>query len=276
MRLEPARLARDAHGTPFSPEYGDVYHSSDSGPGQARHVFLEGNALPSRWANARVFTILETGFGLGLNFLATWQAAREDPARPARLHFVSIEKHPFERGALEDLHRQYDIFAPLSTQLRESWPPLIPDLHRLHFDDERVTLTLAFGDIAEMLPKLRLRADAIYLDGFAPARNPAMWSPHVMKRLARLSHAGTTLATWSTAATVREALAAASFAVEKRPGFGHKREMLRARYAPRYSVRPERSAATSKDERPRPDRRAIVIGAGLAGSALSERLARRG
>src|SRR5687767_11379349 len=120
MRLDSARLARDEHGTPYSPVYGDVYHSADSGPGQARHVFLEGNALPARWANARVFTILETGFGLGLNFLATWQAAREDPPRPARLHFVSIEKHPFERTALEDLHRQYPSLAALSGQLREA------------------------------------------------------------------------------------------------------------------------------------------------------------
>lgn len=80
--IVPATPAFDAAGTPYSPEYRDVYHSADSGPGQARLVFLGGNDLPARWAGARVFTIVETGFGLGLNFLATWQAWRGAPAAP--------------------------------------------------------------------------------------------------------------------------------------------------------------------------------------------------
>src|ERR1043165_2544320 len=107
MRIEPAAAAFDERGTPISGVYGDVYHSADSGPGQARHVFLSGNDLPARWRHARVFTILETGFGFGLNFLATWRAWLDDPARPERLHFVSIEKHPFDPHALSDLSARY-------------------------------------------------------------------------------------------------------------------------------------------------------------------------
>ena len=144
MRIEPAELAFDSEGTPYSPAYGDVYHSADSGPGQARHVFVGGNDLPRRWARARVFTILETGFGLGLNFLATWREWRADPARCERLHFVSIEKHPFDRGALRTLHLRYGEFAPLAAQLQHAWPPLVAGLHRLHFENGRLTLTLAF------------------------------------------------------------------------------------------------------------------------------------
>ena len=105
--LVPAAPAFDADGTPLSPEYGDVYHSDESGPGQSRHVFLGGNDLPARWAGSRVFTVLETGFGLGLNFLATWTAWRADSARPERLHFVSVEKHPFARAGLATLHARY-------------------------------------------------------------------------------------------------------------------------------------------------------------------------
>ena len=267
MRLVPATLAFDAEGTPFSPAYGDVYHSAESGPGQAQHVFVGGNDLPRRWAQARVFTILETGFGLGLNFLATWRQWRADPARCERLHFVSIEKHPFERGALVALHRRYGEFAPLAGQLQDAWPPLVAGMHRLHFEDERLTLTLAFGDVAELAPQLRLSADAIYLDGFAPRLNQEMWSPRLLQRLARLARPGTTVATYSSAAAVRQGLEAAGFAVEKCPGFGRKREMLRGSYVPR---RPQAAA----DERG--TRHAIVIGAGIAGAAISERLARRG
>jgi tRNA 5-methylaminomethyl-2-thiouridine biosynthesis bifunctional protein len=271
MRIEPAELAFDSEGTPYSPAFGDVYHSADSGPGQARHVFVDGNDLPRRWAGARVFTILEIGFGLGLNFLATWREWRADPARCERLHFVSIEKHPFDRGALETLHLRYGEFAPLAEQLQQAWPPLVAGLHRLHFEGERLTLTLAFGDADLLTPRLRLRADAIYLDGFAPRRNPEMWSQQLMQRLARLARPGTTIATYSSAGMVRQGLEAAGFALEKSPGFGRKREMLRGSFAPRWPSRRPRAAAPE-----RTSRHAIVIGAGLAGAAISERLARRG
>jgi tRNA 5-methylaminomethyl-2-thiouridine biosynthesis bifunctional protein len=268
--LVPAIPAFDSTGTPYSPEYGDVYHSAESGPGQARHVFLGGNDLPARWAGARVFTILETGFGLGLNFLATWQAWRADPARSERLHFVSIEKHPFAREGLATLHAHYPEFTSLGAELQAAWPLPLPGLHRLHFEDGRVTLTLAFGDIADVLPKLRLAADAIFLDGFAPDRNPNMWATAVMKGLARLARPGATAATYTTARAVRDALAAAGFVPEQRPGFGRKRQMLAARFSP---PRPPRHAPPVAPQWG--ERRAIVIGAGLAGAAVVERLAAR-
>ncbi|MBE0619620.1 MAG: bifunctional tRNA (5-methylaminomethyl-2-thiouridine)(34)-methyltransferase MnmD/FAD-dependent 5-carboxymethylaminomethyl-2-thiouridine(34) oxidoreductase MnmC [Burkholderiales bacterium] len=267
MRIVSAELDFDNEGTPFSRAYGDVYHSAESGPGQAQHVFVAGNDLPRRWAQARVFTILETGFGQGLNFLATWRQWRDDPARCERLHYVSIEKHPFDLAALAALHRRYPEFAALAVQLQDAWPPLVAGMHRLHFEDERLTLTLAFADAADAVPRLRLCADAIYLDGFAPRLNQEMWSPQLMQQIARLARSGTTVATYSSAALVRQGLEAAGFAVEKCAGFGRKRDMLRGSYAPRAP----QPAASGRRER-----HAIVIGAGIAGAAVSERLARRG
>lgn len=269
--IVPATPAFDVNGTPFAPEYGDIYHSAESGPGQARHVFLGGNDLPARWAHARVLTILETGFGFGLNFLATWQAWRDDAARPGRLHFVSIEKHPFTREGLATLHARYPEFASPAGELQAAWPLLLPGLHRLHFEGERVTLTLAFGDVADILPKLRLAADALYLDGFAPDHNPEMWTLAVMKTLARLARPGATLATYTTARAVREALAGAGFVPELRAGFGRKRQMLAARFAPRAPLRRGAPRLPQWSER-----RAIVVGAGLAGAGAAERLIARG
>src|SRR6266513_2057488 len=100
MPLIPARLEFAADGTPWSDEFGDVYHSAAGGPAQARHVFLAGNRLPERWAGRERFVILETGFGFGLNFLATWQAWRRDPARcggRSRASLVQAPRRP--RGA---------------------------------------------------------------------------------------------------------------------------------------------------------------------------------
>jgi tRNA 5-methylaminomethyl-2-thiouridine biosynthesis bifunctional protein len=259
--LSPASLAfRD--GTPYSAAYGDVYHSAAGGPAQARHVFLSGNSLPSRWAGRGRFVIFETGFGFGLNFLATWQAWRRDPQRCARLHYVSIEKHPFTLPDLQLAHARYE-FQTEAAELHARWPVLTPGAHRLELDRGRVVLTLFFADVA-IARDLRLAADAFYLDGFAPARNPDMWSPQLLRALSRLAAPGATAATWSVASAVRHALEATGFAVEKRSGLGEKKEMLTATYARNPPV----SSAFEK--------RAAVIGAGVAGAAVCERLCARG
>ncbi len=227
--LVPAALAFAADGTPYSAAFGDVYHSAEGGPAQARHVFLHGNGLPGRWQGRRAFTILETGFGFGLSFLATWQAWREDPQRCGRLHFVSVEKHPFAASDLAFCARNIPNWKSKPANCSHAWPMLVPGMHRMEFEGGNVVLTLFFGDIAEGLPQLQLAADAFYLDGFAPAKNPQMWEPRLLRHLGRLAAPGATLATWSVAAPVREALEGAGFAVEKRQGFGTKREMLAGR-----------------------------------------------
>ena len=264
LPLVPARPAFATDGTPWSEAYGDVYHSADGGLAQARHVFLAGNGLPERWRGRRVFTVLETGFGFGLSFLATWRAWQEDAQRCERLHFVSIEKHPFEASDLAFVLKRVEELK--SEELVARWPMLVPGMHRLEFENGRVVLTLFFGDVADGLPQLALAADAIYLDGFAPAKNPEMWDARLLRHLGRLAAPGATAATWSVAAPVRAALEGAGFAVQKEKGFGTKREMLRASLVPRKKFPAE----------PRTPRSAIVVGAGVAGAAVSERLASRG
>ncbi len=266
--IRPARLAFASDGTPYSQEFDDLYHSADGGAAQAHHVFLAGNGLPARWRNAPRFTILETGFGFGLAFLVAWQAWREDPARCARLHFVSVEKHPFTAQDLAVLHARHPELAPLAEDLRGAWPLLVPGMHRVEFEEGRIVLTLAFGDAAQMLPRLSLAADAVFLDGFAPAKNPDMWSPELMRAVARLCAPGATAATWSVAAAVRDALRNAGFVSEKRRGFARKSEMLVARFVPQRALR----RATP----PPAERSVAVIGGGIAGAAVCERLAARG
>lgn len=266
IEIEPLQF--DA-GAPFSPRYGDVYASRSGALGQTRHVFLAGNDLPSRWRGRDQFVILETGFGLGTNFLATWQAWREDADRPRRLHFVSVERHPL---AASDLARCAPLsLAALAAELVRALPPPLTGLHRLLFDAGAVTLTLGFGDARTLIPELVLGADAFFLDGFAPDRNPELWDPALLKALARLARPGATLATWTVARGVRDALAAGGFEVALRDGFGTKRHMLTARYAPRFRTRRYEPSSSYSGER-----EAIVIGAGLAGCSSACALARRG
>ena len=262
--IVPARL-EFKDGVPYSPLYGDIYHSADGGAGQAYHVFLQGCGLPAAWAHRPGFVILETGFGTGLNFLATWAAWRADPARPARLHFLSAEKHPFQLDDLARLHAQWPEFADFSRELLANWPMLTPGFHRIALDGGRVLLTLMLGDAIDCLPQVQAAVDAFYLDGFAPGCNPDMWQPGVLGELPRLAKPGAVAATYTVMGAVRQGLGQAGFVCEKRAGYGNKRHCLTARFV-----------GVSRWVEPAFPRRVVVIGAGVAGAALAHALAQRG
>ncbi|MEE4465391.1 FAD-dependent oxidoreductase, partial [Azotobacter chroococcum] len=149
-----------------------------------------------------------------------------------------------------------------------------PGFQRFVFADGRVVLTLLVGDVLERLPELDARIDAWFLDGFAPAKNPEMWTPALFAELARLSAPGASLATFTSAGFVRRGLNAAGFAMQRVKGFGQKREML----AGRFEGTPQEAAKPwfARPPRPAGPREALVIGAGLAGCAAAASLARRG
>jgi len=273
MKTLPIRAAevqvRD--GVPFAPEYGDVYHPVAGPLQQARHVFLAGNGLPDRWRGRDRFVVLETGFGLGNNFLATWDAWRRDGS-PCRLSFISIEQHPLTRADMAAMPRDPSL-ADLARQLVDAWPPLTPNLHRLSFDDGQVQLLLCLGDAAAWLPEIVAEVDAFYLDGFTPAKNPQMWDPRLFKAMGRMAAPGATAATWSTARAVKDGLRTAGFEVAKQPGVGGKFEITVARHAPRFVPKawPSRRQAAAKERG-----HAVIIGAGLAGCASAWALAEQG
>lgn len=256
---------------PYSPAFGDVYHAAAGALPQARHVFLGGNGLPQRWSGRPRFVILETGFGLGNNFLAAWDAWRTDPQRCERLVFVSIEKHPPRLADLARVHEASPL-PELARQLVAAWPPLAPGLHTLTFEAARVQLLLGLGDVADLLPALVAQVDAFFLDGFAPAKNPQMWEAAVLQRLGRLAAPGATAATWSAARGVRDGLQAAGFEVSLAPGFAGKREMTTARFAPRHQPEPPAGGLRTATC----ERQALIIGAGLAGAAAAWGLAEQG
>ena len=266
-------VAWGADGVPRSERFRDIYHSESGAAAQARHVFLGGCGLPEAWAGLPQWRILETGFGLGLSFLTTWQAWREDPLRPALLHFVSIEAYPVGREDLLRAAASHPALAPLAEALAAQWWGLLPGFHRLAFEGGRVLLTLCVGDVQAMLrAQHRFEADSIFLDGFSPERNPQMWSAETLKAVARFARRGTRLATWSVARPVRDALVPCGFRLHKAPGLPPKRDSLQGVFDPSWPLRrqglaPEAVSAPG---------RCAVVGAGLAGAAVAASLARRG
>ncbi len=271
--IQAAHWQCDENGRIYALDFGDVYASRSGAWGQAAAVFVAGCELPRRWPERRCIRLLETGFGLGVNFLATWADLRAAGGN-TRLQYVAIEKHPFAAADLRSALQASLASVPaaeaarlqlLADQLLSQWPLLLPGFHAIELD-EQVTLTLVFGDIADALPQIAGRFDAFYLDGFAPDRNPAMWSPAVLQQLASRAAPDARLSSWCVAGAVRRALAEAGFSVEKRPGYGGKRDSLYARWpAAADTAVPTKLPAS-----------AIVIGAGVAGASAARQLARRG
>jgi tRNA 5-methylaminomethyl-2-thiouridine biosynthesis bifunctional protein len=243
--------------------YDDVYGSRDGALAESQAVFLAGCGLPERWRGRQRFAVAELGFGTGLNALALWALWRRTRDPGAVLHFVSVEGFPLSR---EDAGRALAPFtevADLAGRLLARWPVRAFGPQRLWFEEDGFALTLLQGPVEEALGGLSGPIDSWFLDGFAPARNPAMWSAPVLQRVADLSAPGATLATYSVAGPVRRGLQEAGFTVHRAPGFGAKRERLVAGL-PGCAV-----------ETPRPDS-VLVLGGGIAGTCVVHALQRRG
>jgi tRNA 5-methylaminomethyl-2-thiouridine biosynthesis bifunctional protein len=280
--IQHAQLDWDENGNPISRAFADVYFSNESGLDETRHVFLTQNDLQQRFAalpaNGRL-VIGETGFGTGLNFLCAWQLFEACATPGARLQFVSVEKFPLNRVDLERALMLWPELKAFADQLLEQYVAIHEGFQRLVFDGGRVTLTLLIGDALQMLPQLDGQIDAWFLDGFAPSKNPEMWTPELFAELARLAAPGSTIGTFTSTGWVRRALNAAGFKMKRVPGIGHKWEVLKGAFIGWPQDVPSPSAAKPWFARPElavKERKALVIGAGLAGCATAASLAARG
>ena len=278
-----ASLDWDEQGLPVSSQFGDVYFSKASGIAETRYVFLLHNRLKQRFealVSGQTFTIAETGFGTGLNFLCAWQLFDEVAPDNCQLHFISTEKFPLTN---EDMARALKLFPelrPFSEELCRHYQfPEKKQLTRL-LADGKVRLTLLIGDVLDTLPGVEENIDAWFLDGFAPAKNPQMWQPSLFLTMATKSANEATYATFTAARMVREGLNSAGFTINRHPGYGAKREMISGQFLPELLSEKMSMSETSPWFRPRKhnnrEKSAIVIGGGLAGTSVAYALATRG
>jgi tRNA 5-methylaminomethyl-2-thiouridine biosynthesis bifunctional protein len=277
-----AQLDWDDQGRPHSRVFDDVYFSDKSGLEETRYVFLEQNRLQARFAElpeGACFVIGETGFGTGLNFLCAWQLFNEHAPASARLHFVSVEKYPLSPADLTRALSLWPQLKALAEPLLAQYVAIHQGFQRLVLDSGRVTLTLLIGDALEQLPQLDAQVDAWFLDGFAPAKNPDMWTAELFAELARLAAPGSTISTFTSTGWVRRLINAAGFKMKRTPGIGHKWEVLRGEFLGWPDDVPPPAAIKPWFARPpvhTGERRALVIGGGLAGCASAASLAARG
>ncbi|KHT53551.1 methyltransferase [Alteromonas macleodii] len=293
MKSKHAQVHFNESGTPVADHFDDVYFSNDSGIDETQHVFVAGNDLDERWQQwpNPTFVIAETGFGTGLNFLVAMRCFNEfraaNPDHPLkRLYFITTEKFPLPQ---QDMQRALEAFPALKDEaqaLASLYPMGLEGCHRLHFDNHSTTLDLWIGDVHELLPQWHSPVngliDAWFLDGFAPSKNPDMWTDALFSQMARLSKNGTTFGTFTAAGIVKRGLAGVGFTVKKRNGFGRKRDMLtgvfdqdnenvqhklRLPAGPYYRYANDSLDKTSK---------VAVVGSGLAAATACLALVKRG
>ncbi len=269
-RIENPDISYNENGIPFSDNFNDIYFLPRDGVAETQTVFLQGSNLPQAWQGLEGhqqdnFTIAETGFGTGLNFLCTADLFQRAPGTCRHLHFISVERYPLSREQLATALLPFQaIFPQQIARLVTTYPLRIPGFHRIRFNDT-ISLTLIFDDAAVGFNQLDASVDAWFLDGFTPAKNPELWNDVVYQQVARLSHSKTTLASFTAAGHVRRGLQAVGFHVERQKGYSYKPHRITGHYA----------AGGAKQKTVAP-KSVAIIGAGLMGATLAQALLRQG
>ena len=278
LTVQTPQLNFNSDGIPCSVTFGDPYFSLHNPMEESQHVFLDSTNIVQRWENKN-FVIAELGFGFGINFITTLKAWCTHRNPDQHLHYVSIEKYPVQPTELAQCYQKLSIESTLTEHLLDQYPLPVQGFHRIEFSQYNLTLTLIFGEALDCLKQCNITADAWYLDGFAPSKNKALWSDEIAKQIHRLTRIGGTLSTYSAASEVRKSFSNAGFAMEKKPGYGKKREMLvgsltNKTILEQHSLKDKSWFITRKVKTKQ--KHALVIGAGMAGTAMSHALAKRG
>ena len=255
---------------PFNPEFDDIYFNADDPIGQSEYVF--NSVFDEIWNKKSEFNVLETGFGAGLNFLCAFKRFKNSDKF---LNFVSIEKTPIARDDLAKIYANFSELTDVSGELLNAYPPLVCGFHRLNLAPN-VTLTLCFGDVDTVLDELSFIADAVFMDGFAPAKNEAMWSERVCAKIANLCAPGAAVCTYSASGALKRALQNSGFEVNLLKGYGKKREMLRAKFAGERQAESEIWFSRFDPAATITPKTALIIGVGVAGCVCAFKLRQRG
>ncbi|MCF6318158.1 MAG: bifunctional tRNA (5-methylaminomethyl-2-thiouridine)(34)-methyltransferase MnmD/FAD-dependent 5-carboxymethylaminomethyl-2-thiouridine(34) oxidoreductase MnmC [Proteobacteria bacterium] len=282
-QINSLNLTFDESGSAYSENFNDIYFQSGMGLEEKEHVFLKGNQLPRNWQDKDLFCIAETGFGIGINFLSTLQLWNNTRQASQQLHYISCELLPLNIQQLTKALATFPELEKYSLLLIERYTDfLIYGTHRIHFEEFNTTLTLIFGDCVDAFENIDASVDAWFLDGFAPSKNPKMWSDKLFKAISNLSHIGTTVTTYTVAGKIRQGLSDVGFEIKKVKGFGQKREMLTGQLTTQ-SIKQQKSQQKPLKKQPwsqtfeaSKQQSFTVLGAGIAGLSIAQKLLAQG
>jgi len=287
LKIESPQIVWQAGKAPYSARFKNYYFGVDDGRAEADYIYIQGNNLANRFqtlvkhtppptrANYR-FCIAETGFGTGTNFLLSTRLWLEHSPPQSCLHFISFEKYPLTTEDLKKAHAGNNQEQEILNELINNYPFLLPGWHDIYLFNGRVRLSLWFGDVLLGLPEFNSKVDAWFLGGFTPSKNPSMWQPEIYSQMARLSHESTSFATFSSAGELRRGLEQAGFKVNKKTGFGKKREMCCGSFIHLRKFLPQKPWFFTATKVKINKKEVCIVGAGLAGAAIAYKMAEKG
>ena len=275
-RLDEAMVS-ERDGVLRANDYDDVYFAARDGLAESRYVFLDGAGFAEKLQSQKHLTIAETGFGSGLNFLAVLDVLQKFP--DCQIDYISFESRPLPAGVIARTHAGFPCLAAQSAKLLNNLPPRWPGVHLCHFNLGQARLHLHYGLAEDCLAQSRFCADIWFLDGFAPAKNPDMWSDAVLAHIGRLTRAGGRLASFTAARMVCDGLSAAGFVISKKPGFGDKRDMITGiKTDVKTGVKPSIQTVPASPKKKPPEKTAPhvgIIGGGISGASVAAGLRHR-
>jgi tRNA 5-methylaminomethyl-2-thiouridine biosynthesis bifunctional protein len=284
-RINPISIEFKDGKTPYSPLFQDVYYTHGTGIEESNYVYLEGSGFTDALKNGpskKNFTVGEIGFGVGLNFLLTARHFLENAKPDQKLTYITVEKFPVLIDDLKTLYQDSTDLGDLPQELIQQYPVLVPGIHSLTFKNGRVRLLLMLGEAKEMFSNLSLphdqRIEFWYWDGFAPNRNPEAFQDSLFQQLLSISAPAAKATSFTSAGWVRRGLQSVGYRIQKRPGYGFKRECIQVDFPElpkQESIQKPWFSAEGLKKAKREDQIA-VIGAGLSGTAIARALAERG
>ncbi len=260
----------------FSLKYNDVYWSKDGGWAEKNYVFLDSVDIVSKWAERDIFSILELGFGGGINFLATRKKWRESKPFKKKLNYISIEQNPLPKSDLTNLYGSLELDNSLYIDFLKKYNTIERGNHILGFENDNLDLHLEIGDVLQILKNLNIEVDLLFLDGFSPSKNPEMWSIEVFRELFRICKTNGIFTTYSTASLVKENALSCGFEIEKVKGFGRKKWLLHGFKKDESKIGVRNPYFSLQNIFRNTNSTAIVIGGGLAGTAIARTLSKKG
>ncbi|MCF6776723.1 bifunctional tRNA (5-methylaminomethyl-2-thiouridine)(34)-methyltransferase MnmD/FAD-dependent 5-carboxymethylaminomethyl-2-thiouridine(34) oxidoreductase MnmC [Thiotrichales bacterium 19X7-9] len=273
--MKPAKIDWQASGEPVSQQFNDIYFSKSGGLEEIEYVFIQHNFLKARFLACNdQFVIAETGFGTGLNFLATAKLWQQTAAKTSKLIYYSAEKYPLTKKDLEQALSLWPQLNKLSNQLIKGYPNTLYEGNFPIQIADNITLVLLLGDALDVFKQMDIKVDAWFLDGFAPSKNESMWRDSLFTEIAKLSKNNTTFATFTAASIVRKGLETCGFSVLKDKGFGIKREMLYGDYKTKKQSIPKTKPWFMPKQKKQTINHVAIIGGGLAGCALAYELSK--
>ncbi|MDX1958523.1 MAG: bifunctional tRNA (5-methylaminomethyl-2-thiouridine)(34)-methyltransferase MnmD/FAD-dependent 5-carboxymethylaminomethyl-2-thiouridine(34) oxidoreductase MnmC [Leptospiraceae bacterium] len=264
---------RPKKGELFSEVFQDIYWSTEGGLEEKKYIFLEGNDLENKFKSEKNFSILELGFGAGLNFFTTLELFAKNRKQDSKLNYISCEKYLLDEKTHREVLNDFPEIEVYTDNFFQKYKDLNPRYIEVHFPEFGVNLQILKGDALTNLKELETEIDCFYLDGFSPSKNPELWNKEIFFELARIGKENSSFATYSVSRSVKDALTESGFEWKESKGFGKKKGMLSGKLKNKLN----RSNILSKEYSKRNHTKKIaIIGAGLAGSSVAYRLARLG